>query len=127
MTKQLRCSGVFEAVRIRKSGYPFRHRLDLFVHWYKCLLLDPNEPRRFALAVQIAARLYARVLPSTLGCCSAGGLLTMADGCPTTYSLYAPGEGEWRNDKMEGKGKITHKESGEVWEGTFADGKKVVA
>ena len=48
--EQLRYSGVFEAVRIRKSGYPFRHRLDLFVHWYKCLLLDQNETRRFSLA-----------------------------------------------------------------------------
>ena len=33
-------------------------------------------------------------------------------------------EGEWRADKMEGRGKITHYETGDVWEGTFVDGKK---
>ena len=39
-------------------------------------------------------------------------------------------EGEWRCDKMEGKGKLTRKEAfgassaGDVWEGTFVDGKK---
>ena len=36
--EQLRYSGVFEAVTIRKSGYPFRLKLDTFVAWYACLL-----------------------------------------------------------------------------------------
>ena len=36
---QLRFAGVFEAVTIRKSGYPFRMTLQRFVHWYKPLLL----------------------------------------------------------------------------------------
>ena len=43
MLEQLRYSGVFEAVTIRKSGYPFRLKLDTFVAWYKCLLLDTSE------------------------------------------------------------------------------------
>ena len=33
MLEQLRYSGVFEAVTIRKSGYPFRLKLDTFVAW----------------------------------------------------------------------------------------------
>ena len=33
--EQLRYSGVFEAVTIRKSGYPFRLTYDRFVGWYK--------------------------------------------------------------------------------------------
>ena len=36
---QLRYAGVFEAVAIRKSGYPFRMTLLRFTHWFKCLLL----------------------------------------------------------------------------------------
>jgi len=48
--EQLRYSGIFEAVAIRRSGFPFRHRLERFVHLFKCLLLDHSQPRRFALA-----------------------------------------------------------------------------
>ena len=36
--EQLRYSGVFEAVKIRKSGYPFRKPHSQFVHRYACLL-----------------------------------------------------------------------------------------
>ena len=36
---QLRYAGVFEAVTIRRSGYPFRMDLQRFMHWYRCLLL----------------------------------------------------------------------------------------
>ena len=36
---QLRYSGVFEAVRIRKQGFPFRYTFARFVDRYKCLLL----------------------------------------------------------------------------------------
>ena len=35
----MRYAGVFEAVAIRKSGYPFRMTLLRFTHWFKCLLL----------------------------------------------------------------------------------------
>jgi len=38
--EQLRYSGVFEAVRIRKQGYPFRYTYERFVDRYKCLMLD---------------------------------------------------------------------------------------
>jgi myosin heavy subunit len=38
--EQLRYSGVFEAVRIRKQGYPFRYTYERFVDRYKCLLLQ---------------------------------------------------------------------------------------
>jgi hypothetical protein len=33
-------------------------------------------------------------------------------------------DGEWRCDKMHGVGKITQKDTGDVWEGTFVDGLK---
>lgn len=36
--EQLTYSGVFEAVKIRKSGYPYRLRHDEFVKRYKCIL-----------------------------------------------------------------------------------------
>lgn len=35
--EQLRYSGIFEAVKIRKEGYPFRHTHQQFVHRYRCL------------------------------------------------------------------------------------------
>ncbi|CBK23300.2 uncharacterized protein [Blastocystis hominis] len=35
--EQLRYSGVFEAVKIRKEGYPFRYSHQQFVHRYRCL------------------------------------------------------------------------------------------
>jgi len=37
--EQLRYSGVFEAVRIRKQGFPFRYKYERFVERYKCVLL----------------------------------------------------------------------------------------
>ncbi len=37
--EQLRYSGVFEAVRIRKQGYPFRYTYERFVERYKCVML----------------------------------------------------------------------------------------
>jgi len=59
--EQLRYSGVFEAVTIRKSGYPFRHRLDQFVGWYKCLLLDPSDLRHFRMRPFTSPDLKERV------------------------------------------------------------------
>ncbi|KAH9259713.1 hypothetical protein BASA81_002135 [Batrachochytrium salamandrivorans] len=38
--EQLRYSGVFEAVRIRKQGFPFRYTYERFVERYKCLMLQ---------------------------------------------------------------------------------------
>ena len=35
--EQLRYSGIFEAVKIRKEGYPFRYTHQQFVHRYRCL------------------------------------------------------------------------------------------
>lgn len=35
--EQLRYSGIFEAVKIRKEGYPFRLTHQQFVHRYRCL------------------------------------------------------------------------------------------
>ena len=40
---------MFEAVTIRKHGYPFRLPYPRFVGWYKCLLLDPSDVRSFKL------------------------------------------------------------------------------
>jgi len=37
--EQLRYSGVFEAVRIRKQGFPFRYKYERFVERYKCVLM----------------------------------------------------------------------------------------
>ena len=36
---QLHYAGVFEAVAIRRSGFPFRMSIDRFLHWYHPLLL----------------------------------------------------------------------------------------
>ncbi len=36
--EQLQCAGVFEAVTIRKNGYPFRYTFQRFVERYKCIL-----------------------------------------------------------------------------------------
>jgi myosin heavy subunit len=36
--EQLRCAGVFEAVTIRKNGYPFRYTFQRFVERYKCIM-----------------------------------------------------------------------------------------
>mmetsp|Transcript_19347 Transcript_19347/g.40026 ORF Transcript_19347/g.40026 Transcript_19347/m.40026 type:complete len:1038 (+) Transcript_19347:279-3392(+) len=36
--EQLQCAGVFEAVTIRKNGYPFRYTFGRFVERYKCIL-----------------------------------------------------------------------------------------
>lgn len=36
--EQLRCSGVFEAVKIRRQGYPFRFTYDRFVARYKSIM-----------------------------------------------------------------------------------------
>eukprot|EP00493_Phyllostaurus_siculus_P022310 UN22642 len=41
--EQLTYSGVFEAVKIRKSGYPYRLRHDEFVKRYKCILEEGNQ------------------------------------------------------------------------------------
>eukprot|EP00945_MAST-04E_sp_MAST-4E-sp1_P007366 g7366.t1 len=43
--EQLRYSGVFEAVQIRKSGYPFRHPHEVFWKRFKCLVtgIDPRK------------------------------------------------------------------------------------
>ena len=36
--EQLKCAGVFEAVTIRKNGYPFRYSFQRFVERYKCIM-----------------------------------------------------------------------------------------
>ena len=36
---QLRHAGVFEAVTIRRMGFPYRMPLERFCHWFRCLLL----------------------------------------------------------------------------------------
>lgn len=41
--EQLRYSGVFEAVRIRKQGFPFRYVYGRFVERYKCVLLKGTK------------------------------------------------------------------------------------
>lgn len=38
--EQLTYSGVFEAVKIRKLGYPFRYTHKMFVHRYKCIMIN---------------------------------------------------------------------------------------
>ena len=40
--EQLRYAGVFEAIRIRQQGYPFRYSHKEFVRRYKCLALKEN-------------------------------------------------------------------------------------
>ncbi len=52
--QQLTYAGVFEAVSIRKSGYPFRMPIPRFTHWYRCLLL--GEPGAAAAAAGVAPK-----------------------------------------------------------------------
>jgi myosin heavy subunit len=40
--KQLRCAGMLEAIRIRRSGFPIRRAFDTFVSLYKLLFLQFN-------------------------------------------------------------------------------------
>lgn len=40
--EQLRYSGVFEAVKIRKQGYPFRYKHKAFVYRYRCITLGKD-------------------------------------------------------------------------------------
>ena len=42
--EQLRYSGIFEAVKIRKEGYPFRYSHQQFVHRYRCLPMTKGIP-----------------------------------------------------------------------------------
>jgi len=41
--EQLRYSGVFEAVRIRKQGFPFRNTYERFVERYRCVMLKGTK------------------------------------------------------------------------------------
>lgn len=41
--QQLRYSGVFEAVQIRKLGFPFRHRFGEFARRYRCVIEDRTK------------------------------------------------------------------------------------
>lgn len=41
--EQLTYSGVLEAVAIRKQGYPFRLKHDVFVNHFGCIMPDPNK------------------------------------------------------------------------------------
>lgn len=45
--EQLRYSGVFEAVSIRKKGFPFRYTFPKFVDRYRCLTLKNNRFKTF--------------------------------------------------------------------------------
>jgi ABC-type oligopeptide transport system ATPase subunit len=50
--EQLKCAGVFEAVAIRKNGYPFRYSFQRFVERYKCIMATdagwmPFQSREF--------------------------------------------------------------------------------
>ena len=59
--EQLTYAGVFEAVKIRKNGYPFRFKHERFVQWYKCIMMDPNEKRRFVLPPFSSTDVRARI------------------------------------------------------------------
>jgi len=41
--EQLTYSGVFEAVAIRKQGYPFRLTHKIFLERYRCILKNPDQ------------------------------------------------------------------------------------
>ena len=60
--EQLRYSGVFEAVTIRKSGYPFRYEHEVFWKRFKCLVrgIDSREHRN-------EWRFLCKMLIETLG------------------------------------------------------------
>ena len=48
--EQLRYSGVFEATKIRKTGYPFRYTFERFVEFYKCIMLQNGKWAQFRSA-----------------------------------------------------------------------------
>lgn len=43
LTEQLRCSGVLEAVKISRTGYPVRFLHDTFIQNYSCILAQPGK------------------------------------------------------------------------------------
>ncbi|SPQ94194.1 WW domain containing protein [Plasmodiophora brassicae] len=62
--EQLRYSGVFEALQIRKSGFPYRYKHEQFCARYRCAADDPRSLARFSN--RPAAEL-ARMLVEQLG------------------------------------------------------------
>lgn len=54
--EQLRYSGVFEAVKIRKSGYPFRYSHKEFVKRYKCVYTHGQTTRTPAGRIKLEIR-----------------------------------------------------------------------
>ena len=92
LSSQLKYSGVFEAVAIRKSGYPFRLSHKQFAHRYSCILPQAAAARLKLDASSIRPTVEAMTstyLPTAAELITAASKLAEASGTPppTTVPL----------------------------------------
>ena len=59
--EQLKYSGIFEAVTIRKSGYPFRYSHELFWKRFKCLVSGIDTKNLKETIIQSYPRYFYRL------------------------------------------------------------------
>ena len=59
--EQLQCAGVFEAVTIRKSGFPFRYTFERFVERYKCVLATEQVRRASGESQRATMRQFTQI------------------------------------------------------------------
>ena len=81
--EQLKYSGVFEAVAIRKSGYPFRMSHKQFAYRYSCVLPNADAAKLSLNDAQIRSTVEAMItkhLPSSEALLTAAATLAVASG-----------------------------------------------
>ena len=69
--EQLKYSGIFEAVTIRKSGYPFRHSHELFWKRFKCLVSgidNKSEGNNYAALSKLLLQALLGDIPEVKDC-----------------------------------------------------------
>ena len=88
--EQLRYSGVFEAAKIRKSGYPFRLSHRQFAHRYACVLTPAVSARldfsEGAMRATVQTMLQAH-LPTASELLKASAALSAAAGAPAPLAV----------------------------------------
>ena len=69
--EQLKYSGIFEAVTIRKSGYPFRHSHELFWKRFKCLVSgidNKSQGNNYAVLSKLLLQALLGDIPEVKDC-----------------------------------------------------------